>query len=108
MGRNEVRSEGRRPKTGLARAVFLDRDGVINRALVRGGKPYAPADLSEDCMTGTRVLVVALAAVSIGGCAVGQKFSYRDSRVNVGSIGAAGSAAVAVLDRAIVTECARG
>lgn len=25
------------------RAVFLDRDGVINRALVRDGKPYPPA-----------------------------------------------------------------
>jgi D-glycero-D-manno-heptose 1,7-bisphosphate phosphatase len=25
-----------------ARAVFLDRDGVINRAVVREGKPYAP------------------------------------------------------------------
>jgi D-glycero-D-manno-heptose 1,7-bisphosphate phosphatase len=24
-------------------AVFLDRDGVINRAVVRDGKPYAPA-----------------------------------------------------------------
>jgi D-glycero-D-manno-heptose 1,7-bisphosphate phosphatase len=24
------------------RAVFLDRDGVINRAVVRGGKPYPP------------------------------------------------------------------
>lgn len=29
------------------RAVFLDRDGVINRAIVREGKPYPPADLSE-------------------------------------------------------------
>jgi D-glycero-D-manno-heptose 1,7-bisphosphate phosphatase len=29
------------------RAVFLDRDGVINRALVRDGKPYAPARLEE-------------------------------------------------------------
>lgn len=29
------------------RAVFLDRDGVINRALVRDGKPYPPAGLSE-------------------------------------------------------------
>jgi len=29
------------------RAVFLDRDGVINRALVRDGKPYPPANLSE-------------------------------------------------------------
>lgn len=26
-------------------AVFLDRDGVINRAVVRAGKPYAPASL---------------------------------------------------------------
>ena len=29
------------------RAVFLDRDGVINRAIVREGKPYPPANLSE-------------------------------------------------------------
>ena len=28
-------------------AVFLDRDGVINRALVRNGKPYPPASLAE-------------------------------------------------------------
>jgi D-glycero-D-manno-heptose 1,7-bisphosphate phosphatase len=27
----------------MRRAVFLDRDGVINRAVVRDGKPYAPA-----------------------------------------------------------------
>jgi D-glycero-D-manno-heptose 1,7-bisphosphate phosphatase len=32
--RNEV--------VGERRAVFLDRDGVINRAIVRGGKPYSP------------------------------------------------------------------
>ena len=25
------------------RAVFLDRDGVINRSIVRGGKPYPPS-----------------------------------------------------------------
>ncbi len=30
----------------MKRAVFLDRDGVINRAIVRDGKPYPPADLS--------------------------------------------------------------
>jgi len=30
-----------------ARAVFLDRDGVVNRALEREGKPYPPADLSQ-------------------------------------------------------------
>jgi len=29
------------------RAVFLDRDGVINRAFVRDGKPYPPSDLVE-------------------------------------------------------------
>ena len=29
------------------RAVFLDRDGVINRALVRNGKPYPPASIEE-------------------------------------------------------------
>ena len=29
------------------RAVFLDRDGVINRALVRDGKPYPPSSLAE-------------------------------------------------------------
>ena len=29
------------------RAVFLDRDGVLNRALVRNRKPYAPRHLGE-------------------------------------------------------------
>jgi transaldolase len=29
------------------RAVFLDRDGVINRAFVRDGKPYPPADIAQ-------------------------------------------------------------
>jgi D-glycero-D-manno-heptose 1,7-bisphosphate phosphatase len=28
---------------GGRRAVFLDRDGVINRSVVRNGKPFAPA-----------------------------------------------------------------
>ena len=31
----------------MRRAVFLDRDGVINRAVVRDGKPYPPANLAE-------------------------------------------------------------
>lgn len=31
----------------MPRAVFLDRDGVINRALVRGGRPYAPTSVRE-------------------------------------------------------------
>jgi D-glycero-D-manno-heptose 1,7-bisphosphate phosphatase len=29
----------------LARAVFLDRDGVLNRAVIRNGRPYPPATL---------------------------------------------------------------
>jgi D-glycero-D-manno-heptose 1,7-bisphosphate phosphatase len=28
-------------------AVFLDRDGVLNRAIVKNGRPYPPASLSE-------------------------------------------------------------
>ena len=32
---------------GALRAVFLDRDGVLNRAVVREGKPYPPASLDE-------------------------------------------------------------
>ncbi len=31
----------------MRQAVFLDRDGVINRSLVRGGKPFAPVTLEE-------------------------------------------------------------
>jgi len=31
----------------MARAVFLDRDGVINRAIVRDGKPYPPSNIGE-------------------------------------------------------------
>lgn len=33
--------------TPLCRAVFLDRDGVINRALVRDNKPYPPTTVAE-------------------------------------------------------------
>jgi D-glycero-D-manno-heptose 1,7-bisphosphate phosphatase len=31
----------------MTRAVFLDRDGVLVRAIVREGKPYPPRNLSE-------------------------------------------------------------
>ena len=31
----------------MSRAVFLDRDGVLTRALVRDGRPYAPVTLAE-------------------------------------------------------------
>ena len=39
MGKHEVNA----PR----RAVFLDRDGVINRPLVQDGKPYPPGSLDE-------------------------------------------------------------
>jgi D-glycero-D-manno-heptose 1,7-bisphosphate phosphatase len=32
---------------GRNRAVFLDRDGVLNRAVVRDGRPYPPATVEE-------------------------------------------------------------
>ena len=31
----------------MKRAVFLDRDGVLNRSVVRAGRPYAPTSLEE-------------------------------------------------------------
>ena len=31
----------------MTKAAFLDRDGVINRAVVRHGKPYPPAEVAE-------------------------------------------------------------
>ncbi|MEX3916226.1 D-glycero-alpha-D-manno-heptose-1,7-bisphosphate 7-phosphatase [Paraburkholderia sp. BR10872] len=31
----------------MRRAVFLDRDGVINRSVVRDGKPYPPSSVAE-------------------------------------------------------------
>src|ERR1043166_4549370 len=39
------RGEGDQPT--LNRAVFLDRDGVINRSWVRDGRPYAPTSLAD-------------------------------------------------------------
>jgi D-glycero-D-manno-heptose 1,7-bisphosphate phosphatase len=29
------------------KAIFLDRDGVLNRAIIRNGKPYPPGNLEE-------------------------------------------------------------
>jgi D-glycero-D-manno-heptose 1,7-bisphosphate phosphatase len=37
MGEHEIKN----------RAVFLDRDGVLNRTLVKDGLPFPPAELSE-------------------------------------------------------------
>jgi D-glycero-D-manno-heptose 1,7-bisphosphate phosphatase len=41
MGRDTLTIQPAKP------AVFLDRDGVLNEAIIRNGKPYPPADLSE-------------------------------------------------------------
>jgi D-glycero-D-manno-heptose 1,7-bisphosphate phosphatase len=37
----------RKPSSPSHRAVFLDRDGVINRALVKEGRPYPPISEAE-------------------------------------------------------------
>lgn len=51
MGKHEI----------TRRAVFLDRDGVLNRPLLRAGRPYPPATveefvLYEDALSGCRRL----------------------------------------------------
>ncbi len=39
------------------RAIFLDRDGVLNRAVVREGRPYPPQSLAElELMPGARLV----------------------------------------------------
>jgi N-acetyl-alpha-D-muramate 1-phosphate uridylyltransferase len=35
------------PAVNGGRAVFLDRDGVLNRAIIRDGKPYPPRTMEE-------------------------------------------------------------
>src|SRR5436190_311526 len=48
MGEHEIKSlRTATMESEKKRAVFLDRDGVINRALEREGKPYPPTSLSE-------------------------------------------------------------
>ncbi len=47
----------------MRRAVFLDRDGVINRAIVRHGKPYPPVNLATmEILPGVAVALQALHA----------------------------------------------
>jgi D-glycero-D-manno-heptose 1,7-bisphosphate phosphatase len=41
MGRDTLTIQPAKP------AVFFDRDGVLNEAIIRNGKPYPPADLNE-------------------------------------------------------------
>ncbi|MGA8431477.1 MAG: HAD family hydrolase [Candidatus Sulfotelmatobacter sp.] len=35
------------PKPSSNKAIFLDRDGVLNRSFIRDGKPFAPTKLEE-------------------------------------------------------------
>ncbi|MGB7747860.1 MAG: HAD family hydrolase [Verrucomicrobiia bacterium] len=42
-----MKSAVRSPQSEVRRAVFLDRDGVVNRALEREAKPYPPRSLAE-------------------------------------------------------------
>ncbi len=47
----------------MKRAVFLDRDGVINASVVRDGKPYPPASVEEMViLPGVREALIALKA----------------------------------------------
>ena len=38
---------GERSETSLRRAVFLDRDGVINKSMTRNGLPFAPTSFTD-------------------------------------------------------------
>ena len=49
------------------KAVFLDRDGVINRAIVVDGRPYAPRNFGEfRLMPGARAGVARLRKAGFG------------------------------------------
>ena len=47
MGEHGLTPRESAPAKGGTRAVFLDRDGVINRPLIRDGKPYPPGSLQQ-------------------------------------------------------------
>lgn len=47
MGIDQIKAESGKGKAETRRAVFLDRDGVINRSVVRDGLPFAASNLDE-------------------------------------------------------------
>jgi len=49
----------------MRRAVFLDRDGVINRAYVRNGRPHPPRELAElEILPGVKESLLSLKAAN--------------------------------------------
>jgi D-glycero-D-manno-heptose 1,7-bisphosphate phosphatase len=49
----------------MRRAVFLDRDGVINRAIIRNGRPHPPSNLGDlDILPGVREALESLHAAN--------------------------------------------
>jgi D-sedoheptulose 7-phosphate isomerase len=44
---SQTKWESAAPERTTARAVFLDRDGVLNRAVVRNGRPHPPRSVAE-------------------------------------------------------------
>lgn len=51
------------PLNSSTRAVFLDRDGVLNRAVIRNGLPHPPRSLAElEILPGVREALVELKA----------------------------------------------
>jgi D-glycero-D-manno-heptose 1,7-bisphosphate phosphatase len=47
MGEHEINAEQGSRGDDKQRAVFLDRDGVINRSIVRDGRPFAPTNVDD-------------------------------------------------------------
>ncbi len=47
MGKREVNSDSPSADSESKRAIFLDRDGVINQVKVIDGKPYPPLSIDE-------------------------------------------------------------
>lgn len=46
-GKWETITKAARPELSMRRAVFLDRDGVVNKAIIRDGRVYAPTSMKE-------------------------------------------------------------
>jgi histidinol phosphatase-like enzyme len=63
----------------INRAVFLDRDGVVNEAIVRDGKPYPP-----DTPDHVRIVAGASAALALLRSSASVSLWSRTSRMSRG------------------------